>query len=189
MPTDPPASLPGSASPPTFFAILKRVPPSVYGGAVMAVIGVLAWICATPWLFPSLGPTIAIQSEAPDHPAARPYSVVIGHLIGATVGFIAVHLTRVVYQLPVNISQSIDGPRVAAAALAVLASMALQTLARARHAPAQATTLLIVVGALDADVHGAFVLAMGVALVAILGEGVRRLKAAAAPAPGNIAPE
>jgi len=33
-----------------------------------------------------------------------------------------------------------------------------------------------VVGALDADVHGAFVLAMGIALVATLGEGVRRLK-------------
>jgi hypothetical protein len=58
--------------------------------------------------------------------------------------------------------------------------MALQTLARARHAPAQATTLLIVVGALDADLHGAFVFLAGVALVAMLGEGVRRLKLAAA---------
>ena len=177
MSSDRPASVPDAASPPSsLVAFLQRVPPSVYGGAVMAVIGTLAWLCATPWLFPSLGPTIAIQSEAPDHPAARPYSVVIGHLIGAAVGFMAVHVTGVIEQLPVNISQAIDGPRVLAATLAVFASMALQTLARARHAPAQATTLLIVVGALDADVHGAFVLAMGIALVATLGEGVRRLK-------------
>jgi hypothetical protein len=58
----------------------------------------------------------------------------------------------------------------------VFVSMGLQTLARARHAPAQATTLLIVVGALDADLRGALVLLCGIALVAVLGEAVRRLK-------------
>jgi hypothetical protein len=54
--------------------------------------------------------------------------------------------------------------------------MALQELADARHAPAQATTLLVVVGALDATAYGAFVLLAGVALVAVFGEGVRRMK-------------
>ncbi len=179
MPTDPPASAPDAApSQSSLVAVLKRVPPSVYGGAVMAAIGALGWACAVPWLFPSLGPTIAIQSEAPEHPAARPWSVVVGHLIGATVGFTAVRITGVIHQPPVNVSHALNGARVLAAALAVFASMALQTLARARHAPAQATTLLIVVGALDADLHGAFVLAAGIALVATLGEAVRRLKLA-----------
>jgi HPP family len=180
MPTDRPATgAPDTApSPPVLVAALRRVPPSVYGGAVMAVIGALGWACAVPWLFPSLGPTIAIQSEAPEHHSARPYSVVVGHLIGAAVGFAAVRLTGVIHQPPVNVSHALNGARVIAAALAVFASMALQTLARARHAPAQATTLLIVVGALDADLHGAFVLAAGITLVATLGEGVRRLKLA-----------
>lgn len=162
-------------------AVLRRLPPSVYGGLVMAAIGALGWASGVPWLFPSLGPTIAIQSEAPDHPAARPWSVVVGHLIGAAVGFAAVRVTGVIHERPVNVSHALTLARVVAAMIAVFASMALQTLARARHAPAQATTLLIVVGALDADLHGAFVLAAGIALVAILGEGVRRLKREAAP--------
>jgi hypothetical protein len=55
--------------------------------------------------------------------------------------------------------------------------MGLQHLLDADHPPAQATTLLIVVGALDADFRGAYVLAMGIALVAMLGELVRRAKA------------
>ncbi len=179
MPSDRPASAPEGAPPqPGVAAALRRVPPSVYGGLVMAVIGTLGWACAVPWLFPSLGPTIAIQSEAPEHHSARSWSVVVGHLIGAAVGFITVRLTGVIHHPAVNVSHALTGPRVLAAALAVFASMALQTLAHARHAPAQATTLLIVVGALDADLHGALVLAAGIALVATLGEGVRRLKLA-----------
>jgi hypothetical protein len=38
----------------------------------------------------------------------------------------------------------------------------------------------VVVGALDADLRGAFVLLAGIALVAVLGEAVRRLKRRAA---------
>jgi HPP family len=142
----------------------------------MAAIGALGWASGVPWLFPSLGPTIAIQSEAPGHPSASPWNVVVGHLIGASVGFAAVRLTGVIHEPPVNVSHALTLARVAAAALAVFVSMALQTLARARHAPAQATTLLVVVGALDADLRGAFVLLAGIALVAVLGEAVRRLK-------------
>jgi len=184
MQPEPPASAAEADRRPNsgFPQLLRRVPPSVYGGLVMAIIGALGWASGVPWLFPSLGPTIAIQSEAPEHPAARPWSVVVGHLIGAAVGFAAVRLTGVIHERPVNVSHVLTLARVVAAAGAVFASMALQTLAHARHAPAQATTLLIVVGALDADLHGAFVLAAGIVLVAILGEGVRRLKHAAAVA-------
>jgi len=142
----------------------------------MAAIGALGWASGVPWLFPSLGPTIAIQSEAPAHPSASPWNVVVGHLIGASVGFAAVRLTGVIHEPPVNVSHALTLARVAAAALAVFVSMGLQTLARARHAPAQATTLLVVVGALDADLRGALVLLAGIALVAVLGEAVRRLK-------------
>jgi hypothetical protein len=55
--------------------------------------------------------------------------------------------------------------------------MTLQHALDADHPPAQATTLLIVVGALAADLRGTLVLAAGFALVAVLGEMVRRAKA------------
>jgi hypothetical protein len=146
----------------------------------MAVIGVLGWACGVPWLFPSLGPTIAIQAEAPGLAVARPWNVVAGHFIGAAVGFAAVHLTGVLSEAAVNVSHALTPARIAAAAMAVFASMALQAAAKATHPPAQATTLLIVVGALAADARGALVLGAGVLLVAVLGEGVRRASLALA---------
>jgi len=88
---------------------MKRIPSPLAAGVVMAPIGVLAWAVAMPWLSPSLGPTIAIQSEFADQPVARPWNVVAGHI---------------------------------------------------------------------ADLRGIGVLAAGIALVAVLGEGVRRLRAA-----------
>lgn len=149
--------------------------PALAGGIVIALIGVLGFAAGVPWLFPSLGPTVAIQAEAADSPVARPWNVVAGHFIGAAVGFAAVYGFGVIREPAMNVSHTLTWPRVAAAAIAVLASMGLQIAARASHPPAQATTLLIVVGALDADLHGAFVLGAGVLLVAVFGEVVRRM--------------
>ncbi len=163
---------------PFHFPRLKTVRflvPALAGALVMAVIGVLGWVSGVPWLFPSLGPTIAIQAEAPDIAVARPWNVVVGHFIGALVGFAAVRVTGVISEAAVNVSHALTPARIAAAAIAVFASMALQAAAKANHPPAQATTLLIVVGALAADAHGALVLGAGVLLVALLGEPVRRL--------------
>jgi hypothetical protein len=157
--------------------LLRRVPGPILAGAVMAIIGALAWVAGMPWLFPSLGPTIAIQAHSPGASVARPWNVVVGHAIGAIIGFACIWATGVVHQAPVNVAHEISAPRLVAAALAVALSMALQHAADAHHPPAQATTLLIVVGALDASYQGAIVIAVGIALVALLGEGVRRAKA------------
>ena len=159
--------------------ILGKIPGAILAGAVMAIIGALAWLAGMPWLFPSLGPTIAIQAQAPGTRVARPWNVVVGHAIGATVGFACVWLTGAANQAPVNVAHQITAARAIAATLAVALSMALQHAADADHPPAQATTLLIVVGALDATYQGALIIAIGIVLVAVLGEGVRRAKAGA----------
>jgi len=154
----------------------RRVPPAVYAGLAIAAIGALGWASGIPWLFPSLGPSIAIQSRSPEHPSARPWNVVVGHLIGAAVGFAVVRACGLIQEPAMNVSHALTGARVVAAALAVFLSMALQDLAGANHAPAEATTLLIVVGALHADLRGAIVLVSGIALIALFGEAVRRAK-------------
>lgn len=153
-----------------------RVMPATWSAAVLAVIGVTAWASGVPWLFPSLGPTLAIQTEAPAHPVARPWNVVAGHAIGAAVGIAAVWLTGAVHEPAVNVVHLVSATRLVAAIAAMFSSMALQSMARASHPPAQATTLLIALGALDADLHGALVLAVGVAQVALLGEVARRMR-------------
>src|SRR3954469_13147903 len=154
---------------------LDRALPAVASAIAIGLIGVTAWKLGSPWLFPSLGPTLAIQSEMPGVPGARPWNVVAGHAIGAAGGIAAVWLTGAVHEPAVNVAHAVSGARLAAAVFAMFASMALQSMARAGHPPAQATTLLIAVGALDAAVHGALVLAAGVLQVALLGEAIRRL--------------
>lgn len=153
-----------------------RLVPALASAAVLAVIGVTAWATGTPWLFPSLGPTLAIQSEAPGMDVARPWNVLMGHAIGAAVGIASAWLTGAVHEPAVNVAHMVSASRLVAAIGAMFASMALQALARASHPPAQATTLLIALGALEADAHGALVLAAGVLQVAVLGEVVRRMR-------------
>src|SRR5690349_23388242 len=114
---------------------LRKVPSPLLAGAVMAVIGSLAWAMSVPWLFPSLGPTIAIQSQAPDSAVARPWNVVVGHLIGAAVGFACVHVTGAFHESPVNVAHLLSASRLIAAVLAMGLSIALQPAARAGPPP------------------------------------------------------
>ena len=53
--------------------------------------------------------------------------------------------------------------------------MAAEALLRAQHPPAQATTLLIALGAVDPTAKTALTLGCGVLLAAALGEGACRL--------------
>ena len=55
------------------------------------------------------------------------------------------------------------------------ATIALQLAAQAQHPPAAATTMLITLGGLTPDAHTVLVIAVGVLLVAALGEGARLL--------------
>jgi CBS-domain-containing membrane protein len=155
---------------------IDHLVPALASAGALAVIGLSAWDLGVPWLFPSLGPTLAIQSELPDSEDAQPWNVVMGHAIGAAVGIASVWLTGAVHDTPVNLAHALSGARLASAVVALGTSMALQSFARAEHPPAQATTLLIAVGALGADLHGAMVLTVGVLQVAVLGEAVRRLR-------------
>src|SRR5689334_17705354 len=107
----------------------------------MAVIGTPPWTTTGPCLIPSLGPTIAIQSQAPDSTVARPWNVVVGHFIGAAVGFACVHLTGAFQESPVNVAHLLSANRLIADIFAMILSMSLQHAAKADHPPAQATTL------------------------------------------------
>lgn len=127
----------------------------------------------TPWLFPSLGPTIAIQSASPEAQSARPLSVLGGHLIGLAAGFTAVFITGAASTPSVVDAHRLSGQRVGASVLAVLLSMLVQHFTRLEHPPAQATTLLLALGALQADASTAVTVIAGVLLIIVLGEGVR----------------
>lgn len=147
----------------------------VAAAVVLGMIGALGMTLGVPWLFPSLGPTIAIQAATPELPSARPWNVFGGHLIGLGCGIAAVYLTGAAGTPGVVEAHALAGARVVVAALAVMLSMWLQAACKARHPPAEASTLLLALGALKPDTHTALTVLGGVALVTALGEITRRL--------------
>lgn len=141
-----------------------------FSGVVLAIIGLLAWIARTPWLFPSLGPTIFLQTVTPNQPGARVWNTLVGHAIGVIAGLAAVFACAAANQAG---GMSAHGPtlaRVAATAIAVGATIALQMVVSAEHPPAAATTMLISMGALPPDLRTVGVVAAGVLLCSGLGE-------------------
>jgi len=159
-------------------AALRRHPrlvaPLLAAGSLGAI-GLLGIWAGIPWLFPSLGPTVALQASSPELPVSRPWNVAGGHLVGLACGLLVVHVTGAASVPGVTEAHALSGVRVGAAVLAVLLSMWVQTALRARHPPAEATTLLIALGALAPDLDTTLAVLGGVLLVTALGESMRRL--------------
>ncbi|EYD77710.1 hypothetical protein Rumeso_00668 [Rubellimicrobium mesophilum DSM 19309] len=148
---------------------------SLLSASVMVVIGLLGLWAGKPWLFPSLGPTIFLQAVTPDQPSARPWNTLTGHALGVIAGFAALFLLHAQNDPPTLSAGVLTGGRVAATALAVGLTVALQLALKAEHPPAAATTMLISLGGLKPDWSTVLVIAAGVVTVAVLGEGVRWL--------------
>jgi hypothetical protein len=159
------------------------VPAGLSGGA-LAVIGGLGWLAGVPWLLPSLGPTLAIQTGTPLHASARVQNVALGHLIGLAAGLLAVYLTGAAHQPPVMdmVNDALSLERIAACVIAVGLSLAVQHRLSLMHPPAEATTLIVALGGIEPTAAGASTVIAAIALVAVLGEGARRLSARTASA-------
>lgn len=101
------------------------------GVATAVLLGLVAIGTAIhePVLIPSLAASAALVHSAPTLPLAQPRSVVVGHLLGAGVGYAAL---------------AVVGSSAWAAAVAAGLTLALMTLARTPHSPACATTVVIV---------------------------------------------
>jgi CBS-domain-containing membrane protein len=61
------------------------------GGLVLAL-SAIGWAVKQPLIFASLGPTAYELVELPQTRSARPYNVIVGHLIGVGAGFLALYL-------------------------------------------------------------------------------------------------
>jgi hypothetical protein len=155
--------------------ILTRLLPAALSALALGLIGLLGMWAGIPWLFPSLGPTIAIQTSAPDSAGARPYNVIAGHLVGLISGIAALLVTGAIHLPSVTAAHELSLPRLGAAVLAVGLSMLIQAAIKAQHPPAEATTLLIALGAIEPTYQSALTIAAGVGLVAFIGEVAKRI--------------
>lgn len=111
----------------------------------MLSIGSAAMVTRQPFIFPSLGPTALMIFAHPLRREAAPRHILIGHALGGGSGYLALAVTGL---LGVPFSATISVHRVLAAAIALALTAAAMTLARAEHAPAGATTLIVSLGIL-----------------------------------------
>jgi len=126
------------------------------------------------WLFPSLGPTIYLQTEAPDQPPSQIKNVIGGHFILA--GYLAVFALGIAYEPSVFTLGNLTTARVFAATIAMVITEGGVLLAGVSHPPAAATTLLIALGVFKATFLDASFIVAGVVIIAVVGEFFRRLR-------------
>jgi hypothetical protein len=143
--------------------------------ALVGMVGMLGLVAGQAWLVASLGPTAYLLAQMPAHPSTRVYNVVVGHLLGLAGGIVAVWITGAASAPVVLETGQLTGARIGAAVLAVALTAAAALALKASHPPAGATTLLVALGFLRTPMDAANV-AIGAALIAVLGLALRRLR-------------
>ncbi|MEU2394032.1 HPP family protein [Streptomyces sp. NPDC007369] len=124
-----------------------------FGGAtlvLLALVGIGA-VIHEPVLIPSLAASAALVHSAPALPLAQPRSVIVGHLLGALVGYAVL---------------AAAGSNPWAAAVAGGLTLAANTAARTPHSPGCASAVIVV---LQTPAPGRFVpLLLGAAVLLVL---------------------
>lgn len=159
---------------------LANVPDTIWGPLAAAgsllVVGLFALLAGgRPWLLPSLGPSAVLVAEQPAHPSARAWNTLMGHAGGLLAGFAGVILAGAMDAPAVLVAKELVPVRVVAAVVAVALTLILGALLRASHPPAAATTLLVALGSIK-TIEDVISLFIGVAILTLLGELLRRTR-------------
>jgi CBS-domain-containing membrane protein len=117
-------------------------------------------------------------AHSPFQPSARPYNAIAGHLIGVCAGIAAVIVLGAGDAPSLFTTHELVGSRVLASGLALIVAVAVELLIHASHPPAAATVLLITLGGMSISLRSAATIVIGVLLIVLMGEPLRRLRAA-----------
>ncbi|MGH2466453.1 MAG: HPP family protein [Candidatus Limnocylindrales bacterium] len=126
-----------------------------------------------PFVFPSLGPTAFLLFYTPHQASASPRNTIVGHLIGALAGYLALLVFGLTAAGPA-VTAGVSLPRVAAAGLSLGLTAGLMVWLRVPHPPAGATTLIVSLGILTRPDQLA-VLMLAVVLLVLQGIIINRL--------------
>jgi hypothetical protein len=144
-------------------------------GLIILVVGLIGLLTKNPLIFSSLGATGFEQIEKSRSASARPYNIVVGHMVGVVSGFAAVAMLGIWNDPVVLSSHQLSAGRVWGAALAVVLTVAINQQLRATQPAACSTSLLVALGSFNNWHHVAFVLG-GVLVITAVGEPLRRLR-------------
>jgi CBS domain-containing membrane protein len=160
----------------------------VNGVISIGIMTIAALITNEPLIFPSLGPTAFLLFYTPTAPSASPRNTILGHAIGAGVGYLSLVIFGLTDAGPA-LTTGITPSRVGAAALSLGLTSGLMVWWRVPHPPAGATTLIVSLSILSEPVD-LVVLMFAVCLMVVQGYIINRLagipypKWSPAPGPG-----
>lgn len=128
----------------------------------MVIMGVAAYLTSWPFIFPSLGPSTFLCFYGPSSSMAAPRNMILGHGIGALVGFGIYQLSRIL------IPPSINGPLWLFIAPAVALGIVgmLMVITGILHPPAASTTMIAAMGLMP-DWHAILVVVVAVSAIAL----------------------
>lgn len=139
---------------------------------LLLLAGMAAMLLHKPFFFASLGPTAYELTETPERESAKPYSILVGHLIGVVSGFVALLFTHA-WSAPIVSTSNITWPRVWAAVIATLCTVFGTLAARATQPAALSTTLMVATGSMQRLEDGLVIMA-AIMLITLVGEPLRR---------------
>ncbi len=146
---------------------------SLINGVIsIGIMAAAAWATASPFVFPSLGPTAFLFFYTPTMASAAPRNTIFGHLIGAGAGYLALVVFGLTDAEPA-LSTVVTLPRVGAAALSLGLTSGFMVWLRVPHPPAGATTLIVSLGILR-SIPQLGVLMLAVILLTIQGFIINR---------------
>ncbi len=148
---------------------------------VIGGIAALSVVAQEAWLAPSIAAAAFTQLFNPLQPGARPYTIVLGQIVGALAGFAGVYAAHAVNVGKLMGAHDLSWERVAAVAIAVAITAVVQIAVKARSPAGGTTAVVVAVGAEMADWSGAMRLLGGIVLVAVLGEIARQILIRAEP--------
>ncbi len=144
-------------------------------GGLVLVLAAIGWATRQPLIFASLGPTAYELVEQPQLRSARPYNIIVGHLIGLGSGFLAVYLLNA-WAAPNVISAGVvSTDRLWAVAISATLTTFGTLILKAGQPAALATTMLVSLGAMQTR-RDAVAIVAGVLIITAVGEPVRRFR-------------
>lgn len=144
---------------------------------MVTAVAAVGFAAKEPLLFASLGPSAYLAARKPEQKSTKFYHVFVGHLVGLGAGFLTVYMLGASKApVPFVTSYSIAPIRIAVIALAVFLSLFVDALLQVDHTATEATTILVAAGFFRTATDALMVI-QGVALMAVLSELFRRLRA------------
>lgn len=140
-------------------------------GLLILIAGVGGWLTHQPLIFASLGPTAYELIEMPHRRSARPYSILVGHLLGVISGYAALFLISA-WRAPAVSQHGVPLLRVWAAVLAAALTVLSTLVFRASQPAATSTTLLVATGIMQTP-RDAVIILCAVGLMVAAGEPLR----------------